>query len=38
MFVAAFSLMADPTKAGEVESKAEILITVRWGGRPPGRR
>ncbi len=35
MFVAAFSLMADPTKAGDVDFKAEILITVRWADRHP---
>ncbi|MCZ6853816.1 MAG: hypothetical protein O7G86_07840 [Gammaproteobacteria bacterium] len=35
MFVAAFSLMGDPTKSGNVESKAEILITVRWADRHP---
>ena len=30
MFVTAFALMADPTEAGDVASKAEVLITVRW--------
>lgn len=30
MFVVAFSLMSDPSQAGKVESKAEILITIRW--------
>ncbi len=35
MFVAAFSLMGDPTKSGNVENKAEILITVRWADRHP---
>lgn len=35
MFVVAFSLMADPTEGGNVESKAEILITVRWADRHP---
>ncbi len=35
MFVAAFSLMGDPTKLGNVESKAEVLITVRWADRHP---
>lgn len=30
MFVVAFSLMADPEESGQVEAKAEILITVRW--------
>ena len=35
MFVAAFALMADPTEGGNVESTAEILITVRWEDRHP---
>lgn len=35
MFVAAFSLMGDPTNSGNVENKAEILITVRWADRHP---
>ena len=35
MFVAAFSLMADPTDGGNIESNAEILITVRWEDRHP---
>ena len=35
MFVAAFSLMGDPTKSGNVENKAEVLITVRWADRHP---
>ena len=35
MFVAAFALMADPTEGGNIESKAEILITVRWEDRHP---
>ncbi len=35
MFVAAFSLMGDPTKSGNVDNKAEILITVRWADRHP---
>ena len=30
MFVAAFALMADPSQTGDVASKAEVLITVRW--------
>ena len=30
MFVTAFALMADPTEGGNIESNAEILITVRW--------
>lgn len=35
MFVAAFSLMADPTEGGNIESNAEVLITVRWEDRHP---
>ena len=35
MFVVAFSLMADPTEGGNIESKAEVLITVRWADRHP---
>jgi hypothetical protein len=35
MFAVAFSLMADPTDGGNIESKAEILITVRWQDRHP---
>ena len=35
MFVVAFALMADPTDSGNVESKAEILITVRWADQHP---
>lgn len=35
MFVAAFMLMADPTQGGNVESYAQILITVRWEDRHP---
>lgn len=35
MFVVAFALMADPTEGGNIESKAEILITVRWEDSHP---
>ncbi len=35
MFVAAFALIADPEQSGNVESKAEVLITVRWADRHP---
>ena len=35
MFVTAFSLMGDPTKSGNVQNKAEVLITVRWADRHP---
>ncbi len=30
MFIIAFMLINEPEKKGEIESKAEILITVRW--------
>ena len=30
MFIIAFMLINDPEKKGEIDSKAEILITVRW--------
>ena len=35
MFVAAFALIRDPEDTGRIESKAEILITVRWADRHP---
>ena len=35
MFVVAFSLISDPVKAGAIDSKAEVLITVRWPDRHP---
>lgn len=35
MFIAAFALISDPTQSGKVDSKAEILITVRWPDRHP---
>ncbi len=35
MFVVAFTLISDPTEAGKIESKAEVLITVRWEDRHP---
>ena len=35
MFVVAFTLISDPTDAGKIESKAEVLITVRWEDRHP---
>lgn len=35
MFVMAFALMAEPTEGGNVEAKAEVLITVRWEDRHP---
>ena len=35
MFVAAFALISDPEKTGVIDSKAEVLITVRWPDRHP---
>ena len=35
MFVIAFALMAEPTDSGNVEAKAEVLVTVRWEDRHP---
>ena len=35
MFVVAFTLMADPAERGNVQSKAEVLITVRWPDEHP---
>jgi len=35
MFVVAFSMMAEPTEGGNIESNAEVLITVRWADRHP---
>ncbi|MEQ8859675.1 MAG: hypothetical protein RIC56_13605 [Pseudomonadales bacterium] len=35
MFVTAFALMSDPTQTGRIESKAEVLISVRWADRHP---
>ena len=35
MFVAAFALIRDPDDTGKIDSKAEILITVRWPDRHP---
>ncbi|MDA1075443.1 MAG: hypothetical protein O3A63_11880 [Proteobacteria bacterium] len=35
LFVTAFTLISDPTDAGDVENKAEVLITVRWEDRHP---
>lgn len=35
MFAIAFMMMANPTQGGNIESKAEILITVRWPDRHP---
>ena len=35
MFVAAFTLISDPSNKGKIDSKAEVLITVRWADRHP---
>jgi len=35
MFVAAFALIRDPDNTGKIDSKAEVLITVRWADRHP---
>ena len=35
MFVAAFTLISDPSNSGKIDSKAEVLITVRWEDRHP---
>jgi hypothetical protein len=35
MFVIAFTLIAKPDNTGNVEAKAEVLITVRWPDRHP---
>ena len=35
MFVAAFTLISDPNDTGKIDSKAEVLITIRWEDRHP---
>ena len=35
MFVAAFTLISERTETGNVEYKAEVLITVQWADRHP---
>ena len=35
MFIIAFVLISDPTQTGKIDSKAEVLITVRWPDRHP---
>ena len=35
MFVAAFTLISDPSDTGKIDSKAEVLITIRWEDRHP---
>ncbi len=35
MFITAFALISDPEQTGKIDSKAELLITVRWPDRHP---
>lgn len=35
MFIIAFMLISDPEEKGEIDSKAEMLITVRWPDEHP---
>ncbi len=35
MFVAAFALINEPEKPGNIEAKAEVLITVSWADNHP---
>ena len=35
MFIIAFMLINDPEDAGKIDSKAEMLITVRWADGHP---
>ena len=35
MFAMAFLLISDPEKQGDIETKAEVLITVRWADQHP---
>ena len=35
MFAIAFMLTSTPEKAGDIESKAEVLITIRWADKHP---
>ena len=35
MFAIAFMLISTPEKTGDIESKAEVLITVRWADEHP---
>ena len=36
MFAIAFMLISDPSEGGKIESKAEILISIRWPDQHPG--
>jgi hypothetical protein len=35
MFALAFMLISTPEKTGDIESKAEVLITIRWADQHP---
>ena len=35
MFAIAFMLISTPEKTGDIESKAEVLITLRWADKHP---
>ncbi len=35
MFAIAFMMMSTPEKTGDIESKAEMLITIRWADQHP---
>lgn len=35
MFAVAFLMISDPKQQGDIESKAEMLITVRWPDNHP---
>ncbi|MDB2594935.1 hypothetical protein N9Y23_01265 [Pseudomonadales bacterium] len=35
MFAIAFMLISTPEKAGDIQSKAEVLITIRWADKHP---
>ena len=35
MFAIAFMLISDPSEGGKIDSKAEILISVRWPDQHP---
>lgn len=35
MFALAFMLISTPKKSGDIESKAEVLITIRWADQHP---
>ena len=35
MFAVAFMLISTPERTGDIESKAEVLITIRWPDEHP---